>query len=321
VAAANTFEAVAREFHHTKAEGWSADYAEKWLHRLVKDLFPRLGRLPLVEVTAPILLDALRRVEGRGVGETVHRLLQAAGQVFRYGIQTGRCDRNPAADLRGALKPTVVRHMPAIVEPPKVGELLRAILGYTGQPSTKAALQLSALLFQRPGNIRAMEWSWIDMDATMLTIPAASMKRNKQEKVSGRPHLVPLAPQATEILQGLRPLTGRGRYVFPSLRTSERPMSNGTVNAALRRMGFASDEMVGHGFRALAMTVILENVPGIDKDVIDAQQAHKKAGPLGGAYDRAEYMEQRRKMMRVWADYLDKLRIGADVIPLHRAAG
>ncbi len=320
VATANTFEAVAREFHATQIDGWSPDHATRWLRRMEKDVFPYIGRLTLPEVTAPILLDVLRRVERRGLTETVHTLRQCCGQVFRYGIQTGRCERNPSPDLNGALKPIVVEHMAALLDPMKAGELLRAIDGYTGQPATRAALLLSALLFQRPGNIRAMEWTWIDLDAALLTIPAASMKRRLHGKINGRPHFVPLAPQALAILRELQPLTGHGRYLFPSLRTGEKPISENTINAGLRRMGFSSDEMTAHGFRAMARTLMIERMPGISADVIEAQLAHGKSGPLGAAYDRAEFMDQRRKMMTEWANYLDKLRTGADVIPLRGVA-
>jgi len=315
MAAANTFEAVAREFHASKLGGWSEGHAKLWLRRLEKDLFPYIGKTPLAQITAPILLNALRRVESRGVIELAHTLRETAGQVFRYGVQTGRCERDPAADLRGALKPKVVKHMAAILEPVKAGELMRAIQGYSGQPVTKAALQLSALLFQRPGNIRAMEWGWVDLDKAMLTIPAEKMKRRIHEKINGRPHFVPLAPQAVAILKDLQPLTGHGRYVFPSIRTGERPMSENTVNAALRRLGYSSDEMMAHGFRSMARTIMAENLPGIDPEVIEAQLAHGKSGPLGDAYDRAQYMAQRVKMMAMWASYLDRLRLGAEVIP------
>lgn len=320
VAAANTFEAVAREFHATHASGWSPRYGARWIERMEKDLFPYIGKMTLPSITAPVLLDALRRIEKRGANETAHTLRQTAGQVFRYGVQTGRCERSPVSDLHGALKPIVVKHMAAVLEPVKAGELLRAIDGYTGQPMTKAALALSALLFQRPGNIRQMEWAWLDLDKAMLTIPSQDMKRRLQQKINGRPHFVPLAPQAVAILKELQPLTGHGRYVFPSLRTGERPMSDNTVNAALRRLGFASDEMSAHGFRAMARTLMIERIPGIPADVIEAQLAHGKSGPLGAAYDRAEFMEQRRKMMNEWANYLDKLRAGADVIPLRGKA-
>ena len=284
-----------------------------------KDLFPYIGKLTLPAITAPVLLDALRKVEKRGANETAHTLRQTAGQVFRYGVQTGRCERSPVTDLHGALKPVVVKHMAAVLEPAKAGELLRAIDGYTGQPMTKAALALSALLFQRPGNIRQMEWAWIDFDTALLTIPSQDMKRRLAQKLNGRPHFVPLAPQAIAILKELQPLTGHGRYVFPSLRTGERAMSDNTINAALRRMGFASDEMSAHGFRAMARTLMIERIPGISADVIEAQLAHGKSGPLGAAYDRAEFMEQRRRMMSDWADYLDKLRMGAEVIQFKKA--
>jgi integrase len=319
MAAANTFELVAREFHKSKGDSWSTGYAAKWLRGLEKDLFPYLGALPLATITAPVLLNALRRVEKRGAIESAHTLRQTAGQVFLYGVQTGRCERNPAPDLNGALKPVNVKHMAAILEPVKVGELLRAIDGYSGQPMTRTALVLSALLFQRPGNIRQMEWGWVSFENALLTIPSEDMKRRKHQKVNGRPHLVPLAPQALVNLAELRPLTGHGRYVFPSLRTGERPMSDNTINAALRRMGFSQDEMSAHGFRATARTLMIERMPGISADVIEAQLAHGKSGPLGMAYDRAEFMDQRRKMMIEWADYLDKLRTGGEVIQFKAA--
>jgi integrase len=284
-----------------------------------KDLFPFLGTLPLKSITAPVLLDALRRVERRGAREAAHTMRQTAGQVFRYGIQTGRCDRNPATDLHGALKPVVVRNMAAILEPVKVGELMRAIEGYVGQPATQAALKLSALLFQRPGNIRAMEWGEIDAEAALWTIPAAKMKRTLHGKTNGRPHLVPLSRQALEILADLRPLTGSRQYVFPSLLSPTDCMSENTIRGALRRMGFTNDEMTPHGFRAMARTLIVERLPGIHPDVIEAQLAHGKSGPLGSAYDRAEFMEQRRQMMQAWADYLDTLRDGAQIISIGAA--
>jgi integrase len=203
--------------------------------------------------------------------------------------------------------------MAAVLEPQKAGELLRAVEGYQGQPTTKAALQLSALLFQRPGNIRAMEWTWVDLAGGMLTIPSQSMKRTKAHKLNGRPHFVPLAPQAIAILRELVPVTGHGKYVFPSLLTGERPMSENTVNTALRRLGFTGAEMTAHGFRAMARTLMVERLPGVQADVIEAQLAHGKSGPLGAAYDRADYMGQRRHLMRTWADYLDQLRLGKSI--------
>ena len=319
-AAANTFELVAREFLVAKTEAWTPMYAAKWLRAMTKDLFPYIGSLPLASITAPMLLDALRKCEKRGAIESAHTLRQTAGQVFRYGIQTGRCVSSPAADLQGALKPVNTKHMAAILEPVKVGELMRSIASYTGQPMTRVALVLSALLFQRPGNTRKMEWAWVNFDNAMLTIPSQDMKRRKHQKINGRPHFVPLAPQALTALKEMRPLSGHGRYVFPSLLTGERPMSDNTVNSALRRMGYTNSEMTAHGFRATARTLMVERLPGVSADVIEAQLAHGKSGPLGSAYDRAEFMEQRRKMMVEWADYLDKLRVGVEVIPLRGAA-
>lgn len=275
--------------------------------------------MQLIDITAPLMLNALRKVERRGNRDAAHTLSQNSGQVFRYGIQTGRCERNPMPDLQGALEPVVVKHMPAVLEPLKVGELLRAFDSYSGQPITKAALQLSALLFQRPANIRKMEWSWINLEAGMLTIPSASMKRTVVQKLNGRPHFVPLAPQAVEILREIQPLTGYRTFVFPSTRGEGRPMSDMTINAALRRLGYSGEEMTAHGFRAMARTMMIERLPGIHADVIEAQLAHGKSGPLGAAYDRAEFMDQRRRMMGEWADYLDHLKQGAELVPLKTA--
>ena len=303
-----TFEAVAREFHATKAPGWSDHYAKRWLERLEKDVFPWLGKLTLAAISAPQVLQILRRVEDRGVKELQHSLLEACSQVFRYGIATGRCERNAAAHLRGALKPVLTKHMAAVLDPSQAADLMKSIFAYQGQPTTRGALQLSALLFQRPGNIRQMEWAEIDFESAMWTIPAGKMKRTKLDKINGRPHFVPLAPQAVDILKELQPLTGHGRYVFPSLISGARPMSENTVRVALRRMGYDNETMTPHGFRAMARTLMGERT-SVHPDVIEAQLAHGKSGPLGSAYDRAEFMQQRREMMVIWADYLDVLRI------------
>lgn len=315
VSAATTYEKVAREFLAVKIKEWSEAHSTKWIRLQEANLFPWFGSLPVSDITAPLLLETLRRVETRGKNETAHSLRQYAGQVFRYGIATGRCTHDPAHALRGALQAVIVKHMSAVLEPKQAGELLRAIEAYHGHPTTREALILSALLFQRPGNIRQMEWTWVDFDNAMLSIPAASMKRTKQGKINGRPHLVPLAPQAVACLKRMHALSGHGRYVFPSLLTGERPMSDNTVNTALRRMGYDNTEMTAHGFRAMARTILGEQLE-TDGEVIEAQLAHGKSGPLGSAYDRTTYMAQRRKMMNEWADYLDKLRIGAQVIPL-----
>lgn len=315
VSASITYEKVARELHAMKLKEWSTVHGNKWLRLQELNLFPWFGSLPLADITAPLLLDTLRRVEARGKNETAHALRLYAGQVFRYGMATGRCTQDPAHALRGALQVVIVKHMAAVLEPEQAGELLRAIDAYHGHPTTREALILSALLFQRPGNIRQMEWAWIDLEGAMLTIPSKDMKRTVQGKRSGRPHLVPLAPQAVECLKRMHVLSGTGRYVFPSLLTGERPMSDNTVNTALRRMGYSNSEMTAHGFRAMARTILGEHLE-TDPEVIEAQLAHGKSGPLGMAYDRTTYMVQRRKMMNEWADYLDKLRTGADVIAL-----
>ena len=312
------FEAVAREFYAVKASSWSQQYGQRWIERMEKDAFPWIGTLAMDKITAPLLLQTLRRVEARGAHETAHTLRQTAGQVFRYGIQTGRCLANPAPDLQGALKPINVKHMAAVLEPAPAGALMREIMGFSGHPTTKAALILSALLFQRPHNIRMMEWGHLDLEGALWTIPAADMKRTVDKKLNGRPHLVPLAPQAIKVLQELHPLTGHGRYVFPSLLTGERPMSENTLRAALRRMGYSNDDITPHGFRAMARTIMVEKL-NINPDVIEAQLAHGKSGPLGAAYDRADYMEQRRQMMMAWAKYLDELRTGAKILPFKAA--
>lgn len=316
--APGSFEAVAREWlgavHEAKV---SAGHAERTRIRFEQTIFPHLGRTPIDEVEAPALLACLRRIEARGAIETAHRVKDACGQVFRYGVAAGHCTRNPAADLRDALKPVPTRHHAAIVDPKRSGELLRDMLAYQGHPVTHAALALSALLMLRPGELRQMEWAWIDFDAALLTVPAETMKRKKADKVNGAPHLVPLAPQALKVLRELLPLTGGEgkRYVFPSLLTGERCMSENTVRGALRRMGYGNDDMTAHGFRAMARTMLAERV-GIAPEVIEAQLAHTVPDALGRAYNRTQYIDQRRDMMAKWADYLDKLRNGAEVISI-----
>jgi integrase len=315
-----TFEAVARDWlelvHKPKV---SARYAERSSIQLERDVFPWIGRRPAREVDAPTVLEVVRRVADRDALDTAHRVKQTIGLVMRYAIATGHADRDPTPDLRNALPQPITRHFSAILDPVRVGELLRAVDSYTGQPGTRAALQLGALTFQRPGNVRTMQWAHLDLDGGTWSIPAAEMKPSKQDKETGAPHLVPLASQAVAILRELQPLTGSGPLVFPGLRSRLRPISDMTLNAALRRLGFGPDEMTGHGFRAMARTVMIENMPGIDPEWIEAQLAHGKRGALRGAYDRAKYLAQRRQMMQAWADYLDRLRAGAQVLPFKAA--
>lgn len=296
----------------------SDGHAARTLLRLEQDVFPWLGSLRIGDVKAPLVLQTLRRIESRGAVETAHRTKQVCSQVFRYAIATGRAESDPAAALSEALKPVLVQHMPAITEPRRVGQLLRAIHAYEGLPVTRAALQLAPLVFVRPGELRKAEWPGFDLDAAEWRIDSMRMKRTKQDKLTGAAHLVPLSTQAVEVLRDLQPLTGHGRYVFPSLRTGERPMSDNAVLSALRRMGFPKDEMTGHGFRAMARTLLAERL-GVDESVIEAQLAHAVKDGLGRAYNRTEFVLQRREMLQAWADYLDKLRDGAEVIPLKAA--
>ena len=318
--AAGSFEAVARDWlttvHDAKV---SPGHAERTRIRFEQDAFPWLGTRRVADVEAPELLAVLRKVTARGAIETAHRLKDACAQVFRYGIAIGACTRNPAADLRDALPPVPTRHLAAIVEPERAAELLRAMGDYAGHPIARAALALSALLFLRPGELRQLQWAWVDLDEAAVTIPAALMKRRKDQKANGVPHLVPLAPQATAILRDLQALTGTSRYVFPSLQTKDRPMSENTVNVALRRMGFDRETATAHGFRAMARTMAAERL-GIEPQVIEAQLAHAVPDALGRAYNRTTFADQRRTLMVKWADYLDRLRDGAQVIPLSARA-
>ncbi len=318
---AGSFEAVAREWIQTVHQHKvSPGHAARTLIRLEQDVFPWIGRTAINALEAPALLEVLRRVEARGAIETAHRAKDACGQVFRYGIASGQCQRNPAADLRDALKPVKTKHMAAVTDPKAVGNILRLIEGYTGFPTTRAALQLAPLLFQRPGNLRMMEWAELDLDAAVWTIPAAKMKRSVDDKTNGQPHMVPLALQAVAILRDIQPLTGGGRYVFPSVRGGDRPMSNMTLNGALQRMGLdTQNDLTTHGFRAMARTLLAERL-GIDPQVIEAQLAHKVKDALGTAYNRTQFAEQRHALMQQWADYLDRLKKGADVLPFTKTA-
>ncbi len=303
---ADSFEAIGREWYDKFSPGWVASHGDKIIRRLERDIFPWLGARPIAEIKAPDLLAALRRIEDRGAIETAHRALQNCGQIFRYAIATGRAERDISADLRGALVPVNKAHLPAITDPKAIGGLLRAIDGYAGFFVTKCALRLAPLVFVRPGELRKAEWSEIDLDNAEWTIPAERMKMRQ-------PHLVPLAAQAVEILRELHAITGRGRYVFPGARTNGRPMSDNAVLAALRRMGIPKEEMTGHGFRAMARTV-LDEVLGFRPDWIEHQLAHAVRDPNGRAYNRTAHLSKRREMMQGWADYLDALK-AENVVP------
>ncbi len=305
--AANSFEGVAREWIAKNTPTWAPTHTSKIVRRLEMYVFPWLGGRPIAEITAPELLSMARRIEGKGALETAHRALQNCGQVFRYAVATGRAERDPTGDLRGALQPVKSSHMAAITEPRKVAELLRTLDGYEGTLIVRCALQLAPLVFVRPGELRTAQWADIDLDAAEWRFTASK---------TGTAHIVPLSRQAVAILLEAQALTGDGRYVFPSARSSERPMSDNAILAAMRRLGIAKDEMSGHGFRAMART-ILDEVLGFRPDLIEHQLAHAVRDPNGRAYNRTAHLPERRKMMQAWADYLDKLKAGADVIPLH----
>ena len=313
--AGDTFQAVALEWHAKQAPQWSEGHAERALRQLERDLFPWIGPRRLSEIEPVELLATLRKIEERGAIETADRGLMLCRQVWRYGVATGRVSRDITADLKGALTPYRGRHFAAITEPVKLGELLRAIQAYRGGPIVRAALQLAPLLFQRPGELRAAAWAEIDLDAALWTIPPARMKREKDGKENGAPHLVPLPRQAVEILRELHPLTGRSALVFPGERNHERPISENSVRTALISMGYTPDLQTWHGFRATARTMLAERLD-FDALVIEAQLAHAVKDANGRAYNRTQYLKHRAAMMQAWADYLDKLRQGAEVIQL-----
>lgn len=302
-----TFEAVAREWFEVRSPEWAPKYAIKVMRRLEADVFPYLGTRPIAQVTAPELLAVLRRIEARGVIETAHRANESCSQVFRYAVGSGLAERDPARDLKGLLRKPVVKHFPAILCPDRLGELLRACEGYRGTHIVRAALKLAPMLMLRPGELRHAEWAEIDMDAATWTIPAARMKRQQEGKLHGQPHIVALPVQAVEAFKELHALTGHGKLVFRGERHHDRPMSENTVNAALRALGFGAEEVTGHGFRATARTMLAEEL-NVKTEVIEAQLAHSVKDSLGRAYNRTQFLAQRKQMMQEWADYLDTLR-------------
>ncbi|WP_306590613.1 integrase arm-type DNA-binding domain-containing protein [Geothrix sp. 21YS21S-4] len=296
--AENTFEVVAREWHAKNAHTWVAEHRDGLLRRLDRDIFPWIGKRPVGDITAPELLAVIRRIEARGALETAHRALSTCGQVFRYAIATGRAQRDVAADLQGALPRPQVKHLASTTDPGRLGELLRTVDTYQGTLATRCALRLAPLTFVRPGELRTAEWAAMDLEAAEWRFQASK---------GGPPHIVPLSTQAMAILKELQPLTGKGRYVFPGARSSARPMSENTVNAALRRLDIPKEELCGHGFRAAART-ILDEVLGFRPDIIEHQLAHKVKDPNGRAYNRTAHLPERRKMMQLWADYFDQIK-------------
>ena len=295
---ANTFEMVAREWWSKQASGWSDTHLRNITQRMEKNIFPWIGTRPIAEINAPELLTVLRRIEARGAAETAHRALENCGQIFRYGVATGRCDRNPAADLRGALVSAKSKNLPSVTDPVEVGALLRAIDGFRGTLNVSCALRLAPLLFVRPGELRKAEWSQFDLKGSEWRFVVSKTRTE---------HLVPLSRQAVEILKELHPLTGARKYVFPG-RDPQKPMSEAAINAALRRMGYdTKTDITGHGFRAMARTLLHEKLD-VKPEVIEHQLAHRVPDALGTAYNRTKFLDERRKMMQQWADYLDKLK-------------
>jgi integrase len=306
----DTFEAIAHEFLNRQQNLLGEDTRAIYLDRLDRFVIPYIGKQSIDAIAAPDVLKVLRRIESRGTHETAHRVRSLCGRVFRYAVATGRAERDPTTDLKGALAPAGNENFPAITDPRRIGELLNAIDGYVGQATVLAALKLAPLLFVRPGELRAAQWAEFDLDGAEWRIPGARMKGSED-------HIVPLSRQAIEILNELQLLTGDGTYLFPSLRTNSRPISDGTLNAALRRLGYSAEEMVAHGFRTMASTCLHEL--GWHSDVIEAQLAHRVPG-VRGVYNRSTRIAERRKMMQAWADYLDGLKAGGKVVAIKAGA-
>lgn len=312
VVQSDTLRAVSEEWLAMQSKTLAPVTVDKARWMLDTFILPRIGDKLISEIRAPELLAALRRIEAKGRHETATRAKQRVGQIMRYAIATGRAERDITQDLRGALAPIPTQHRAALTDPVRVGELLRAVDGYQGEPATAAALRLAPLTFVRPGELRGAEWREFDLKGREWRIPGDRMKM-------GDAHIVPLAAQAVGILTELRALTGNGTYLFPSLRSRERPMSENTLNAALRRLGYTTEQMTAHGFRAMASTLL--NEQGWHPDLIELQLAHAERNKVRAAYNRAQRIEERRKMMQAWADYLDGLKAGgAKVTPIRRKA-
>lgn len=307
--AANSFEALALEWFKVKAGTWSDAYAKKIDSQLKKNVFPKIGRLPVLEVKAPQVLALIRDIEKRNALVMAGRVKQTISQVMCYAVATGRAEADPTTSLKGALKSAEVKHMASVTDPAKVGELLRAFDAFTGTPTVRAALMLAPYVFTRIGELRQMKWADVDLERAIWSIPAEVMKMREA-------HLVPLSSQAVEILKDIHPISGHGEYVFTGGRDPKRPMSDAAINAALRRLGIdTQNELTGHGFRAMARTLLHERLH-YSPEVIEVQLAHKAPGPLGEAYARAKFIDKRTDMMQAWANYLDDLKKGGQVIRL-----
>lgn len=308
-AAENCFESLSWEWF--EKQNWTEGHARTVKGRLKRHILPWIGKRPVGDITAGEVLSVCRRVEDKGAIESAHRVKTICSQIFRYCVASGLCDNDPCRDLVKALTPAKPQNMPTIKDPIKVGELMRAIDGYSGNHVTRAALKLAPLLFVRPGELRQAEWSEIDINQAIWKIPSEKMKMNQT-------HIVPLAKQSLEIINDIKPLTGDGRYLFPSIRSTVRPMSNNTVLSALRRLGYQKEEITGHGFRAMASTLL--NELGWASKLIERQLAHSDKNTVRAAYNHAEYLAERIEMMQAWADYLDGLKSGCEILHFKKKA-
>lgn len=311
----DTFKSVALEWYRKQAPQWSESHAARMMRQLERDLFPWIGNRPIAEIQAMELLAALQKVEARGALETADRALMLARQVWRYWLPlAGVNQRNITEGLKARLTPYRGKNFAAIIEPKRFGELMRAIQSYKGGPIVRTALQLAPLLYQRPANLRMMEWAEIDLEAALWTIPSMKMKRTKVEKENGEAHAVPLPTQAVALLRNIKPLTGHGIYVFPGERDHDRPISDNSVRSALYALGFGK-EQTWHGFRASARTMLVDEL-NLDPLAIEANLAHAVKDSNGRSYNRTQYLKQRYALVQQWADYLDKLAEGSKVVPL-----
>ena len=306
--AANSLEVVAREWLKANIDPKAESHRKRAYARFENDIFPYLGSRPIADITAPELLDVIRKIENRGAGDTAHRTLGSCGQVFRYGVATGRCEKDITADLRGALKPVEEQHFAAVTTPAEIGGILRAVDSYRGTLVVRSAFRLAPLVFVRPGELRTAEWKDIDLDDEQWTMKISKRDDSKPRRNDVDEYLiVPLSRQAMEILRAVQALTGDDMYVFPGARDRNRPMSENAILTAMRRMGISKEEMCGHGFRATASTILRQNLH-IREDLIEHELGHQVIDPNGRAYNRATFLPERRLMMQVWADYLDKLK-------------
>lgn len=306
--AENSFEAVAREWHAKFTKELSPSHAARNMRRLEVHVFPYIGNRPTMELEPPEVLQVLQRIENKGHIETAHRVKSIIGQVMRWAVVTSRAKRDPTQDLRGAIPPAPTRHHAAVTDPDALGPFLLAIDGYSGQPATIAALKLSPYLFQRPGELRLALWKEFDLDNAMWEIPPTRMKRRRAGKLYGPSHIVPLPHQAVAILRELHKLTGNGKHTFPSVRGDQRPLSENTLGTAFRAMGIDSNTATPHGWRATARTLGVEKL-GFPAEVVEMQLAHTVKDANGNAYNRIQWLEQRRLLMQAWADYLDGLKV------------